>query len=166
MIADSAITAGDLVTAAVTTAGRVSDTGQTARTSVSTATCIVGTALASQGTAGNAVLVAYNGTGIYGGLASGGTHGTANFTISGSSIGTKIVTGCITNVAYTGTGQYTLTLSGCPTNYVALASIFNASGLTGAGAQFVVYSSSALEVYTTVPVSGATNVGQVFVLIP
>ena len=65
MVADGTITAGHILTGGASTAGRVADTGQTARTSIPLATCIVGVALASA-TVGNTVLVAYDGTGIYG----------------------------------------------------------------------------------------------------
>jgi hypothetical protein len=72
MVADGSITAGHLLTAGASTAGRVADTGQTAQTSVPIGTCIVGVALASQ-TVGNTVLVAYYGSGTYGALAASST---------------------------------------------------------------------------------------------
>jgi hypothetical protein len=65
MVADGTITAGHLLTGGASTAGRVADTGQTARTSVASNICIVGVALASA-TVGNTVLVAYDGTEAYG----------------------------------------------------------------------------------------------------
>jgi hypothetical protein len=65
MIADGTITAGHILTGGSSTPGRVADTGQTARTAVALGTCIVGIALQSA-TVGGAVLVAFDGTGIYG----------------------------------------------------------------------------------------------------
>ena len=66
MVADGSITAGHLLTGGSSTPGRVADTGQTARTSLAVGTCIVGVALQTQGSAGSTLLVAFDGTGIYG----------------------------------------------------------------------------------------------------
>jgi hypothetical protein len=44
-------------------------------------------------------------------------HGTATFNPSAGSIGSLVVTGCITGVTYTSAGTYAVALSGCPASY-------------------------------------------------
>src|SRR5277367_4833498 len=56
-VADGTVTAGHLLTGGSTIPGRVADTGQTGRTSVSSTTCIVGVALSSA-TVGGSLIVA------------------------------------------------------------------------------------------------------------
>lgn len=80
-VADGTITAGHVLTGGTSTPGRVADTGATARTAVPVGTCIIGIALAGA-TVGANVLIAYDGTGIYG--ASAGPTGAAGGDLSGT----------------------------------------------------------------------------------
>jgi hypothetical protein len=64
-VADGTITAGHLLTGGSSTPGRVADTGQSARASVPSSTCIVGVAKASA-TVGQAVSIVYDGPGSFG----------------------------------------------------------------------------------------------------
>jgi hypothetical protein len=64
-VADGTITAGHLLTGGSSTPGRVADTGQTARASVPSSTCIVGVAKASA-TVGQTVSIVYDGPGSFG----------------------------------------------------------------------------------------------------
>jgi hypothetical protein len=53
-----------------------------------------------------------------------GVHGTAVFSATGGTISGLVTTGCITGVTYGGsTGQYLVTVSGCPTNYVVATGV-------------------------------------------
>lgn len=80
-VADGTITAGHVLTGGTSTPGRVADTGATARTAVPVGTCIIGVALAGA-TVGANVLIAYDGTGIYG--ASASPTGAAGGDLSGT----------------------------------------------------------------------------------
>lgn len=80
-VADGTITAGHVLTGGTSTPGRVADTGATARTAVPVGTCIIGIALAGA-TVGANVLIAYDGTGIYG--ASASPTGAAGGDLSGT----------------------------------------------------------------------------------
>ncbi len=73
-VADNTVTAGHILVGGTTTPGRVKDSGQTSRTAVSSATCVVGVAQASASTAGD-VLFRYDGAGTFGAgpVASGST---------------------------------------------------------------------------------------------
>ena len=54
------------------------------------------------------------------GGSSSGPHGTASFNASAGSIGSLIVTGCITGVTYVSTGHYNVAISACPANYLVI----------------------------------------------
>jgi hypothetical protein len=52
--------------------------------------------------------------------ASGGVHGTATFSATGGTISGLHVTGCVTNATRASQGVFTMTISGCPANYLIL----------------------------------------------
>ncbi len=149
MVADNAITAGHLLTGGTGTPGRVADTGQTARTAIALSMCIVGVALQSQGSAGGAVLVAYDGTGVYGALGNSGTVTSVSFTGGIISVATATTTPALT-VAGTSGGLV----------YFSSASTWASSGAMASG-QFVLgggAGSAPTTSFSVVPIAnGGTN---------
>jgi hypothetical protein len=72
-VADNTITAGHILIGGTTTPGRVRDSGETSRGNIAGTTCIVGVAQESK-TAGQDVLIRYDGSGTYGALSQGGSY--------------------------------------------------------------------------------------------
>lgn len=74
--------------------------------------------------------------------------GTATWNPSGASIGSLYTSGIVTGVTYSSAGNYAVTVSGSPTNYVVTGSVVNGASIGFVSVATGTYSSSGFTVLT------------------
>ena len=94
------------------------------------------------------------------------TLGTAVFSATGGTISGLVVAGNISGVSRTGTGQYVVTLTGSPTNYIAQLTVGDTVNIVSAQIDPVAsYTSSGFTVQAIAAASTVYDPGLVFITV-
>jgi hypothetical protein len=96
----------------------------------------------------------------------GAVIGTARFNPSGGSIAGLVKAGDVSNVIYNSVGQYTISLSGSPSNYLPMVTIGNDAGIASAEVNPVgLYGAVGFAIAVVLNVSGYFDPALVFVVV-